>query len=418
LLKDVPGTKGAARSWFDFISEVLIAAGMVQSKIDSCVFYFREDGKIGGCMGLHVDDGRLWCHPDRAEQLRKFFEKRDIGLGLFEACGNERRNFNGRFYTVHKATAERGAHVEIDQDEYIKVKLKEIILEGNRDPERDATPGEFKSFESSLGGLTWVVVKSQFQEQVSVSLLAGAKKCLKVKHLLNCNEVIRRIRANPLRPTHFALESLEFSAVKGMSISDASEPSEDVFQFAGITKGQAGRVLGLMTNGAPGEPGRFSRLTERTQRMPRAGHSSFDCETIAAIESLDDVLLLSAMVNEVFYGPIPTRVARFCLAAHLAAYQFRHLPCEIHTDSEALVKVSRGLLQGQLTRRRRTDVADFRENIKLSFLRGLYHICGPTNPADPLTKSGEKVDWDSFYQIMRDGWYVPDFLEKWQKVEN
>ena len=59
---------------------------------------------------------------------------------------------------------------------------------------------------------------------------------------------------------------------------------------------------------------------------------------------------------------------------------------EIHSDSMSLVRCVRSVLAKNLPRRRRLDVADLKDSITRSELRGVFHIAGPSNPSDPLTK--------------------------------
>jgi hypothetical protein len=58
LLKEVPGMKCGARSWFDtFEGWLKDDLGFVQSRIDKCVFLKFLEGKLVMYLTIHVDDG-------------------------------------------------------------------------------------------------------------------------------------------------------------------------------------------------------------------------------------------------------------------------------------------------------------------------------------------------------------------------
>ena len=56
LLKPCYGLKDASRKWFESASKCLSDLGMKQSKSDSCLFYYHENGKLEGILLMHVDD--------------------------------------------------------------------------------------------------------------------------------------------------------------------------------------------------------------------------------------------------------------------------------------------------------------------------------------------------------------------------
>ena len=64
------------------------------------------------------------------------------------------------------------------------------------------------------------------------------------------------------------------------------------------------------------------------------------------------------------------------------------MPIEIDTDSKGLVDNVNNVRGGsQQTKRRSTDVADFKQCIAFGVLRNLTFIARETNPTDSMTKS-------------------------------
>ena len=57
LIKPVYGLVDAPKLWWDSLTKTLKQLGMIQSGLDSCIFYSRtQSGALQGIVAFHVDD--------------------------------------------------------------------------------------------------------------------------------------------------------------------------------------------------------------------------------------------------------------------------------------------------------------------------------------------------------------------------
>jgi hypothetical protein len=81
---------------------------------------------------------------------------------------------------------------------------------------------------------------------------------------------------------------------------------------------------------------------------------------------------------------------------------------ELHSDSEDLVSRVRKITNDpSMSKRRKTDIADFQECEELGIMRPIVKIWGKKNPVDCFTKemSFESVGYQRLCELVRDGVY-------------
>ena len=100
-------------------------------------------------------------------------------------------------------------HFDFDRFEFADRGILDIdFLSGKGKDDDEASLSLYKAFESSLGGLVWVVCKTQSHMSYCASNLASRKKNLKIGDCKMLNKVIKMIKSEPLRPK---IPSLKFS---------------------------------------------------------------------------------------------------------------------------------------------------------------------------------------------------------------
>jgi hypothetical protein len=73
-------------------------------------------------------------------------------------------------------------------------------------------------------------------------------------------------------------------------------------------------------------------------------------------------------------------------------------------------KVESVKLDAGMSKRRRCDIGDLKECVRLGDLLPLVFVAGPTNPADGLTKhrSRTTTTMTRLIDLVTSGWYDPD----------
>ena len=413
LLREVPGTKKAPQRWWLTFKSWALSLGMVQSKVDPCLLWIPAelagrsddaeiDGAYAGYLACHVDDfkGRATASVVKwlKEQLHQRFE---VSVWLEDPPETD---FLGERWT------ETDDATFIDQDAYLDEKLKEVPMKHGRWKKKaeKATDEELSDFRSSLGGLSWVSTRTAGDIMYETSHAASKVNHLTVADLSRLNKVVRFVRRKEQR-YKVRLPVLDSSRFKVVCIVDAGEGEADPEVW---TRAQGGYIIGLQDSSlSAGEPGHFSTIAWRSGTLKRVTHSSWDAETIAAVEALDAALMVAMMVEEGLSGvrgSVRDRLESWLEEGQAPARET--VKVEMHTDSKSLTTRVESMSMTNLSKRRKADVADLRECVDRGELT-LVHIAGKQNPADCLTKHRSRTKFTSqrFVELVKTGWYEPIF---------
>ena len=407
MYKEAPGMKGASRSWYNTLDDLLTEYGFIRSKLDKALYFLFEGEQLVLVLPLHVDDSRIYGKFETVRNFISFLrETKKLPITFRFNNDGQASDFNGAEWVTGFDPTTGRRWSKQSQEKYIAEKLVKIELpkKGSLDlSEKHAKDSQmFKKYEQGIGCLIWAVSKTQKQHSFSASHLASRKTDLTTADIVAFNTVVDDIQQNPISPRLVQLSG----GFKIVGIFDGSELSNST------KRGQIGRVVGLASSVAPGLACDFNAVICRSQKAPRVTHASFDVECIAGIATLDDVVLLRAQVSE-FQNP---RAFLKYIEKRGFAHWFEQTPTcepELHTDSMGLTRAVRSTLPIK-NNRRREDVGDLRESIELGSIFDIFHISGATNPTDQLTKIMSKiseVSKNNFLEIFKMNWYVPDFLK-------
>ena len=209
--------------------------------------------------------------------------------------------------------------------------------------------------------------------------------------------------------------------IKVTQISDAGQPSKDG-NFRG--KWQGGIGIGaqeLHTDNTiyndvnfVDDACKYACIHVSSGLTARTAHSSFDGETVTAIQAADISLAVALMLEELQFGLRPTLLERlaFDMAGIRHGYEesLCFVPVDVHTDCEDLVKVSESLtFKADMHKRRKPDVFDLRELLDLGLVREMKHIEGRFNPLDAISKRVSKdcLTMIRFRELFQQGRYQP-----------
>lgn len=405
LKKWVPGTKGACRGWYETLSERLVALGFEQSKLDPCVFYVREsDGAIAGHIPLHVDDARGRIKEELLSWLEETLRS-EFSLGEFEVL----RPGSSKEFVGERCTEEEDA-VYYDQSAYVKEKLSEVQLEPRRAKRRDelASEEEVAEFRSMMMKCAWVTThtraESVYETSAAQSKVGSGK--LKVADILRLNKLVRFMSDEKFayRIRH---PKLPEGRVKVVVIADCGEGEQSKEDY---TKSQCGRVIGLMSGESGPGAGLMCVVEFKSSKCRRVTHSSFDGETISAVDGAEAGMAVALLVEEYESGVLPSLRERQLAAIDGVGLVRERVDVELYTDSKSLVsKVENVRMDPKLTKRRKQDVADLKEALAVRDLRRLVFHRGEWIVADPLTKPRARATQTSgeLVKLLSTGWWEP-----------
>jgi len=418
LLREVPGTKSSPRSFFlSFRDWILKLTGFVQSKVDKCVFLKFINGVCVLTVDTHVDDGKGWGEPSEVETFRvQLMQRWKLAEDGFRILVN---NVTEEYCGVEWTLEEDGCRQT--QHKYIDTKLKEIPIEKSRARRQDTvvTPDERAALRSTNGALRWVhKTAPEISYLLSTASSAQSREDCTVADLQKANRAVRACKEGTFRPvqgqTNFREKPSVFlprldkeESLKVVVITDAAEPKGNPLWHTGQWRG--GILIGIMDDTWDSE-GKFATIFHKAGPTTRVAHSSFDGETLTAIEGLDVGLSIAQHVEEYMYGVRPSLWQRKQMELESMSLSERGtVPIELHTDADDLVKRTRRMtFDPGLTKRRKTDICDFQECIERGELRPLTKIDGAHNPIDFVTKDRPFGGHESgrLLDVVRDGYYV------------
>ncbi|CAK9104708.1 Retrovirus-related Pol polyprotein from transposon RE1 (Retro element 1) (AtRE1) [Includes: Protease RE1 [Durusdinium trenchii] len=133
VLGHVYGLNDSPAAWYKKLSHELIAIGFERSRFDSCLFYFRENGKLTGIYGVHVDDcvtgGCGAGYRKAIAQLKQTFE--------FRKWRTQNGDFCGAQYVQDPKTFE----IIMKQERFVQ-KVKPLHMSRDRSRTREALLNE------------------------------------------------------------------------------------------------------------------------------------------------------------------------------------------------------------------------------------------------------------------------------------
>ena len=142
--------------------------------------------------------------------------------------------------------------------------------------------------------------------------------------------------------------------------------------------------------------GAVAVIAWRCGKLPRVSHSSFDGETIEAVDALDGTTGISLFIDEGLFGQRPTMLERKEAQLEgwdaMAGRKDFNVQVLAHTDAKCLTsRVESVTLDQGMRKARKTDISDLKDSVERGLLEDLVHIAGPYNPVDALTKSASRT---------------------------
>ena len=343
LQKCLYGLNDAPRSWYNNVKKALLTLGGKQSLFDGALFIWRkEDGKLNGILGMHVDDfvyaGTESFKLEVIEKIKTMFKIGDESGGSFKYVGlSISQNKDG---------------IRINQNDYVS-KIEPIKISEKRHPDSELSVEEKGELKRLAGQMVWVSSRTRPDIAYETCIMSNQGSQPTVKMIRNANKAVDKMKKKNISIMYRNVGPPEEIKIK--VYSDATHAS--------LSDGssQGGFVIFI-----EGNNGRMIPVCWQSKRIQRVTKSPLASETLALGDAADAAFLMASFVREVFglvlLPPISCVTDSSSLVEHL------------HTS-----KVS-------IDRRLRVDMSRLREmqqngEISVSWCPGKFQL------GDSLTKS-------------------------------
>ena len=261
----VYGLNDSPAAWYKKLYQELTRVGFERSRFDSCLFYFREEGKLTGIYGVHVDDcvtgGQRPKYSAAIQELQRVFEFRKWRKGSGDFCGSQ--------YFQDPNTHE----ITMSQSRFTKEKVRPLHLSRERARVRDVAldAKEVSCLRAINGSLNWLANQSRpdLATQVSFSQQSFPQPC--VEDAIAVNHAVRRAKQHSDQEIRFCAIGPNDLAL--MCHSDAAFANAK----AGAT--QAGFIVSFVHKDVNlGKDCKCSPAYWKSFRLPRVVSSTLSAE--------------------------------------------------------------------------------------------------------------------------------------------
>jgi len=357
---------------------------------------------------MHVDDGKLWSHPDYTLIIEESICRIIAVSKWITAKYQDGGEFTGEFRGIQETTNFDKGYTDSSVSNFIEKKLQEVELGFTQGGTEELGQRWQSEFRSVVGKLQWAK-KGRPELRQCVSELAQRQGHATGQDFILANKVIRRFKTTSFVNRLHALcpPLLEGELCwRGIAIVDAGDTPAIASNDG---RWQGGRIMGFKEVNS----NKIATTEIASKKVKRVSHGSFDAETTWAIESYEELIASAQVLEEAIYGRSPSLAER--AMARVEGIELvttcGQIELQLHTDCESLCKaVDNLILAAGLGKRRRVDVADLKQEIASGRLQGLTHISGPYNPADCISKKfnakGTNVTRQRLSDILEHGTYV------------
>eukprot|EP00435_Cladocopium_sp_Y103_P050118 s180_g15.t1 len=287
ILGNVYGQNDAPAAWYKVFDTEVIKAGFERSKFDNCLYWMRENGKLTGALGAHVDDtatgGMGPKYLKALEYLKTRFPYRKWRTQEGEFCGSHYRQevSTGVIHMSQRPFAEA---------------LKPAYLPNSRKQNRSAQldPKEISVLRGINGSLGWLSSQSRPDLAAQTSLSQQCFPSPTVHHLIEANNVIHR--AKQFAEMEITFQAIPVEQLKLCVHSDAA--------FANVgDHTQGGFVIGFSTvdldNGLETS---WTPAVWRSFKLSRAVGSTLAAEAQAMVAATGTLEWMALLLAEAIDG--------------------------------------------------------------------------------------------------------------------
>eukprot|EP00435_Cladocopium_sp_Y103_P001293 s456_g1.t1 len=286
VLGNVYGQNDAPAAWYKVFNDEVLKAGFERSKFDNCLYWLKEDGRLVGALGAHVDDtatgGSGVKYQKALAYLKQRFPYRKWRVNEGEFCG------------AHYRQDVQTMAIHMSQKNFAEA-LKPVHLPQRRKSDRQAKldPKEISILRGINGSLNWISTQSRPDLAAQTSISQQSFPDPTVHHLLEANNVIRR--AKQFADLEVTFQPIPAEKLRLCCHSDAAWANVGVHT-------QAGYVIGFTTDELDvGKETTWTPAVWKSFKLSRAVGSTLAAEAqsmVAATGTLEWTSLLLAEAIE------------------------------------------------------------------------------------------------------------------------
>ena len=350
LKKCVYGLSDASRNWYFSVRKLLKTHGCQQSSSDPGLFFWHDDGQLGGIIIVHVDDfiwsGKPKFEIDIIEKIRSTF-----------LCGKEAEK-SFRYIGLDIQHTENG--IALHQQTYID-EIKPISIAPSRSVRKndDLNQDEMSLLRESIGQFNWVATQSRPDISYDVMDLSMSIKNAKIEHLSQANKVLKKLKGENsviLFPRLGKLEDIRLAVFSDASYANLSD---------GVSSAEGYVILMIGSNG------KCCPIAWTSRKIRRVVKSTIAAETLAMVDGLDMTLYLVATLQEVLGYPVNSD----------------SIPINCYIDNKSLYE---NIYSTKLVseKRLRIDIASVKQMIERKEIDKVQWVKTSQQISDCLTKRG------------------------------
>lgn len=289
VLGHVYGLNDSPSAWYRKLSSELLRVGFEKSQFDSCLFFFREHGKLQGVYGVHVDDcvtgGQGKAYHAAIQELRKTFEFRKWRIGEGDFCGSQYKQCPKSFA------------ITMSQEKFVqKIRPLHMSRERARDRSSELTEKEISCLRAINGSLNWLANQSRPDVATQVSFAQQSFPRPTVGDAINANHAVRRAKQHADQVITFSPIPLDRLGL--MCHSDAAFGNAK----AGAT--QAGYIISFVDAKVnEGHDSSWSPCFWKSFRLPRVVSSTLSAESQSMSVASSMLEWSSLLLSEAVDGP-------------------------------------------------------------------------------------------------------------------
>ena len=293
LKKSIYGLKQASRVWNIKLSNVLITAGYVRSKLDPCIFFKLIDSrKI--FIAIYVDDVLYFTNCNQLKNELHFiltsnFKMKDLGVAEFcVGLHITRDRSNGTIY--------------IDQSKYIEELLEKFNMtdckpvdtpcDSNQRLTKDMQSNDFDSseipYQQAVGSILYLTQGSRPDIAYAVNYVSRFNNCFSKPHWLAVKRILRYLKGTANLKLAFRRS---FESLHGFCDADWASDVEN-------RKSCTGYVF-LRSNGP---------VSWNSKQQPTVALSTAEAEYMSLSAATQEAMWLKQLEDEIFKSNQPIKI--------------------------------------------------------------------------------------------------------------
>ena len=275
LKKTVYGLADASRTWYLRVKKELTKLGVIPSKYDEAIFYWKTSKGLEGLLCCHVDDF-LWGGTERFKE-----EVVEKTKETFEISKEDKGNLKYIGLDLKQSTDK----ITVSQKKYIQG-LEPIQLENRFGKEEELNKKEKRLLRGIVGQLNWIAFQTRPDVAFDACNTAVSLKDATIKDIKSANKSIKKAKSSDINIQFNNVGNLEHAKI--VCYTDAS------FRNLKGESSQGGHIIFIKSNK------NFSPVTWQSKKIKRVVKSTLAAEALALDDAADCCFYLKTILQEIF----------------------------------------------------------------------------------------------------------------------